>query len=285
MQTRKKALRQRRNISVYKASIPSKELTSCFELTDKPKVAYLTMAWDDLNTQHAVINCREDGYDDELKYNILLHQPNRRGIFAKHKEYILPITVVQIDVPYQWPAAFLFKLIAGLEWAVKNGIEITAIWDEDDRYTHDYILQALLALQKTGKPVAWTHNDLIVTAQGIKPHVYRSCYGTIVGKSTVLLEIAKVVLSRFPEGRRSPSGGALDAVYRKVLLATIGENNIASHGGTVYQGKRYYFIGKKSNATLYCRCRHMDDIIDLADASIKIPEQKARFQKRSEFRK
>lgn len=288
MQTRKRAKQQRikaRDISVYKATIPKSELVSCFQLTDKPKVAYLTMAWDAINTQHAVINCVEDGYDNELKYNLLLYQPNKKGIFPKHKQYILPVNVVQINVPYQWPAAFIFKLIAGLEYAVKNNIEITAIWDEDDRYTHDYILQALSALQRTGKPIAWAHRDIIVTGQGIKPHVYRSCYGTIIGRSSLLLHIANVLVKRYPEGRQSPVGGALDAVYRKTLLAAVGEENVASHGGGAYKGKRYYFVRKKSNATFFCRCRHLDDIIDLNDASIRMPEQKDKFQKVSEFSK
>ena len=216
-----------------------------------PRIAYLTMAVDPINTRHAILNAVDQDYPDHLKTLYLLHQePFTPGI--KHD---LPIKIKEIDVKGTWPALWFWKLIAFTRIAREH---LTIIFDEDDRFSRFYTREAIEALLRDSRRGVYNRRQLIVNRKSIKVGKYKPFWGTLVIRTKDLKEMVELFaklhtdgINHAPRGRKVP----LDGPFCSFLNEKLGPGSLGTH-----RGKRYYFNHSKSNSQLNGHARPEESI-------------------------
>lgn len=199
-----------------------------------PPVTYLTMAYEPVNTRHAVINAIEQEYPGE-KTIVLIHQNPAIKLSSSL------INIVNTYATGEWPALWLAKLEAFLKVADPGSVAVW--WDEDDMFESTYTTEATLHIMHYGVIGAWTDKTFYVKKGGIVEGTYPRSNGTLAIKVDALKTVVPEVRKIHPEGHRVKRGMVLtvDPTLAKVLGERYGDKMME------HTGMRYYFLRSGGN--------------------------------------
>jgi len=204
--------------------------------SDYPPVTYLTMAYEAVNTRHAIINAIEQVYPDEgEKTIVLIHQSPAIKLTSSQ------IKIVNVYVDGVWPALWLAKLEAFVKVADPNSIAVW--WDEDDMFESTYTMSAVIPIRHHGAVGAWTDKTFYVKKGAIVPGTYPRSNGTLAVKVDALRAVVPEVRKIHPQGHRIKNGLVLtvDPTLVKVLGERYGDKMVD------HKGMRYYFMRSGGN--------------------------------------
>lgn len=199
-----------------------------------PPVSYLTMAYEAVNTRHAVINAIEQDYRGD-KTIILIHQ--EPGVKVESDL----INIVNTRASGDWPGLWLAKLEAFVAVASQKSIAIW--WDEDDMFDVGYTLHAVLPIPVMGAVGAWNPYCCYVKRGEIVHGKYGRTNGTLAVKVDALREVVPEVRKIHPKGYRVVRG--MDLTVDPTLVKLLGEK----YGDKMmdHSGMRYYFLRSGGN--------------------------------------
>lgn len=199
-----------------------------------PPVTYLTMAYEPVNTRHAVINAIEQVYPGK-KTIVLIHQDPKTKVSSSL------IDIININVSGEWPALWLAKLEAFVKVADPESVAIW--WDEDDMFGTLYTATAIIPIIQGDAVGAWTDKTYYIKKGAIVPGTYPRSNGTLVIKVDALKAIVPEVRKIHPDGHRIKRGMTLtvDPTLIKALGTRYG-SKIRDH-----IGMRYYFLRSGGN--------------------------------------
>jgi len=192
------------------------------------------MAYEPINTMHAIINAVEQNYHGD-KTIVLIHQESGKEVTSPL------INIINVCAKGEWPALWLDKLEAFT--SVVNPESIAIWWDEDDRFEMDYTLQAVIPISYHGAAGTWTDKTYYVKKGEIVRGNYPRSNGTLVIKADYLKMVTKEVRKIHPEGYRIVRGMKLtvDPTLIKVIGIRCGDR-MRDH-----EGMRYYFMRSGGN--------------------------------------
>jgi len=199
-----------------------------------PPVTYLTMAYEPINTMHAVISAIEQEYPGK-KTIVLIHQDR-----AVENSSSL-IRIVNIYAVGEWPALWLDKLEAFVN--VADPDSVTVWWDEDDRFEADYTRKAVEPIVNRGAVGTWTDKTYYVKKGEIVQGIYPRSNGTLAIRMDALEAVVPEVRRIHPRGHRVVRGMTLtvDPTLIKVLGKKYGDKMVD------HTGMRYYFMRSGGN--------------------------------------
>lgn len=192
------------------------------------------MAYEAINTQHAIINAIEQDYPGK-KTVVLIHQDRT----VKNSSPL--INIVNAYATGKWPALWLAKLEAFVKVADPDSIAIW--WDEDDRFQRNYTRRVLLPIMYEGAIGTWTDKTYYVMKGRIVSGTYPRSNGTLAFKSDALGAVTPEVRKIHPEGYRVVRGMKL--TVDPTLIKVIGkqyDSMVMDHAGM-----RYYFLRSGGN--------------------------------------
>ncbi len=205
-----------------------------------PPVTYLTMAYEAINTQHAIINAVEQDYPGE-KTIVLIHQDPA----VKNSSPL--INIVNVYATGEWPALWLAKLEAFVDAADPDSVAVW--WDEDDRFEADYTMKAVDPIINQGAVGAWTDKTYYVKKGEIVLGKYPRSNGTLAIKVDALKAIIPEVRKIHPGGYRVVRGMDLtvDPTLIKVLGTRCDDRRFSIIIMMDHLGMRYYFLRSGGN--------------------------------------
>lgn len=208
--------------------------TSTPTLSDWPPVTYLTMAYEAVNTRHAIINAIEQEYPGE-KTIVLIHQNPKIKLSSSL------INIINVCATGKWPALWLAKLEAFAKVADPNSVAVW--WDEDDMFEPTYTMEVALPIKRNGAIGTWTEATYYVKKGGIVQGAYPRSNGTLAIKVDTLKAVVPEIRKIHPDGHRIKRGMTLtvDPTFVKVLGTKYG-NKMMGH-----KGLRYYFLRSGGN--------------------------------------
>jgi hypothetical protein len=199
-----------------------------------PLVTYLTMAYEAVNTRHAIINAIEQEYPGE-KTIVLIHQNPAIKLSSSL------INIVNTCATGKWPALWLAKLEAFVK--VADPYSIAVWWDEDDMFEWDYTRMAVMPIMNRSGIGVWTRNTYYVRKGGIFPGTYPRSNGTLAIKVGALKAVVPEIREIHPEGHRIKRGMTLTVDPTLIeVLGTRYVDKMIDHGGA-----RYYFLRSGGN--------------------------------------
>ena len=151
---------------------------------DWPPVTYLTMAYEAVNTRHAIINAIEQEYPGE-KTIVLIHQNPKIKLSSSL------INIVNTCATGKWPALWLAKLEAFVKVADPNSVAVW--WDEDDMFEPTYTKEVVTPIMHYGKVGAWTDKTYYVKKGGIVEGTYPRSNGTLIIRADILKAVVPEV--------------------------------------------------------------------------------------------
>lgn len=193
-----------------------------------PTVGYLCMAYDPVDTRHAIHDFYYQDYPHELKTLYLLYQRDSANEFPVEIETNIPeLNLVQVKVDGMFPELWLFKLMAYLE---NSKEDYTLWWDEDDCYPENYTAEALEPILKNESKVAWNYSCIIMKRHTFNLDKYNSPIGTMIIETELLRGFAQNLWHIAYEGTwQSPKRlpridyrGAKDNQLRRMIENKIG---------------------------------------------------------------
>jgi len=199
-----------------------------------PPVTYLTMAYEPINTMHAVISAIEQDYPGE-KTIVLIHQDPARRVES---------ALIEIKNAYavgKWPGLWLDKLEAFTVIADPHTVAVW--WDEDDRFDGYYTSEAVYPIMQRGAIGTWTDKTYYVKRGEIVEGTYPRSNGTLAIRTDILKKVVPEVRRLHPQGHRVKNGMAL--TVDPTLIKVIGKrysNKMRDHAGM-----RYYFMRNGGN--------------------------------------
>lgn len=181
-----------------------------------PKVAYLVMAFIPVHYYRRIFNVLYQDYPNELKTLILLHQKP----YPSPLVHDLPFKVIEVNVEGGWPELWAFKMWAGVDVALKEGIDLVATFDEDDEYPPNWTKDTVpYILGEDGADGCWNWNNLDVKRSWIKYGKYDAPGGTLVVKTEMAKKAGDMLRAKFPLGKRRPdTPGTVDLTFCKMLM-------------------------------------------------------------------
>lgn len=210
-----------------------------------PEVALLCMSFIPDNKYHAIINTMEQSYPHDKLHLVILHQPPYPMHILNHE---LDFSLIELNVPYDWCAAWMFKLETCLEYCKAHDIKYMAWWDEDDRFPYDYIEDAMCDLLASDSDIVTNIDNWHIKADSIMVETYLNTIGNMVGKVEVFDKAFQELKKRYPTGIKADGeynvpDMAIDFDYFQMLK----KGNIGTHGKL-----RYYRFHSRTN-TKYMR--------------------------------
>lgn len=202
---------------------------------DWPPVTYLTMAYEPVNTRHAIINAIEQEYPGE-KTIVLIHQ--KAGMEVQSN---MPIQIINTFARGEWPALWLAKLEAFI--AVADWRSVTVWWDEDDMFEPTYTMEAVIPIMHHAADGTWTDKTYYVKKGGIVEGTYPRSNGTLAIKTDVLKAFVPKVRETHPRGYRVVNG--VDLTVDPTLVKLLGEHHNVKM--IDHKGLRYYFLRSGGN--------------------------------------
>ncbi|MBU2051454.1 MAG: hypothetical protein KKH61_21095 [Gammaproteobacteria bacterium] len=200
-----------------------------------PTIGYLCMAYDPVDTRHAIHDFYYQDYPPELRTLYLMYQRDSANEFPVQIETNLDnLNMVQVKVDGMWPELWLFKLMAYLE---NSREDYTLWWDEDDCYPEGYTADCIEPILRGESEIAWNYDCLIIDRFNFRKDKYNSPIGTMIIKTDILREVAQMVWQQTYEGswtspKRLPRinyNGAKDNQLRLLIENQIG--GVANHKG------------------------------------------------------
>jgi len=199
-----------------------------------PPVTYLTMAYEAINTQNAIINAIEQDYPGE-KTIVLIHQDRT----VKNTSPL--INIVNTYATGEWPALWLAKLEAFIELTDPESIAVW--WDEDDRFKTNYTRKIVEPIVEYGAVGTWTNKTYYVKKGEIVEGTYPRSNGTLSFMSNELKAVVPEVRTIHPDGHRIVHGMTL--TVDPTLIKVIGKRYARSMMD--HAGMRYYFMRSGGN--------------------------------------
>jgi hypothetical protein len=199
-----------------------------------PPVTYLTMAYEPVNTRHAIISAIEQVYLGE-KTIVLIHQDPAIRLSSSL------INIVNVCATGAWPALWLAKLEAFVKVADPDSVAVW--WDEDDMFDPFYTTHAVVPIRHYDAVGTWTDKTYYVKKGGIVPGTYPRSNGTLAVKVDALKAIVPEIRKMHPDGHRIKQGMTLtvDPTLVKLLGERYGDNMMD------HIGLRYYFMRSGGN--------------------------------------
>lgn len=199
-----------------------------------PPVTYLTMAYEAINTQNAIINAIEQDYPGE-KTIVLIHQES--GI----KNSSPLINIVNAYATGTWPALWLDKLESFVD--IANPDSVAVWWDEDDRFKTNYTRKVVEPIVEYGAVGTWTDKTYYVKKGEIVEGTYPRSNGTLSFRSDALKAVVPEVRKIHPDGHRIKDKIVL--TVDPTLIKVIGKRYAQSM--IDHAGMRYYFMRSGGN--------------------------------------
>jgi hypothetical protein len=192
------------------------------------------MAYEPINTMHAVISAIEQHYIGE-KTIVLIHQDPAKKVTSPL------INIINTYAEGSWPGLWLAKLEAFVN--VANPDSITVWWDEDDRFDRFYTLDVVLPIVAGNAVGTWTDTTYYVKKGEIVEGTYPRSNGTLAIKTDALKEVVPEIRKLHPKGYRIKRGKVLtvDPTLIQILAKRYGDRMV-DHGGM-----RYYFMRSGGN--------------------------------------
>ena len=201
---------------------------------DYPPVTYLTMAYEPINTMHAVISAIEQDYPGK-KTIVLIHQDPA----VKNSSPL--IDIVNTYAEGTWPALWLDKLEAFVN--VADPDSVTVWWDEDDRFATNYTRRVAETIVMFDAVGTWTDKTYYVKKGEIVQGTYPRSNGTLAIRTDALKAAVPGVRKMHPKGYRVVNGVIL--TVDPTLIKVIG--NRYSDKMVDHLGMRYYFMRSGGN--------------------------------------
>ena len=202
--------------------------------SDYPPVTYLTMAYEPINTRHAIINAIEQDYHG-VKTIVLIHQDPKIKLSSPL------INIVNICATGEWPALWLAKLEAFVTVANPNSVAVW--WDEDDMFEPTYTRQVVMPIMQFSAIGTWNVNTYYVKKGAIVQGLYPRSNGTLAVRVDVLKKVVPEVRKLHPEGYRIKRGMTL--TVDPTLVKVLGEQYMDKM--LDHTGLRYYFMRSGGN--------------------------------------
>jgi hypothetical protein len=151
-------------------------------MNELPKIAILTMAFNPMNTAHAVINALEQTYPNKKLY-LMRQEP------CNPVDHSFDLEIEECIVKGHWPKLWAFKFVKGLTIIREP---ITAIMDEDDRFRADYLEVGIRKILSGEADVTCNMENIDIRPfQKMFMHRDKCSVGTgtLIGKTEVLREM------------------------------------------------------------------------------------------------
>jgi hypothetical protein len=196
------------------------------------EIAVITLAFNRINTMHAIINVAEQSRRPDRLY-LMVQSPYPPPIV----DHAIGIPIQEIQVPGIWPSLWAAKFQAALE-AVKEPIAV--LMDEDDRFEFPYIEKATAGILQGKCEMACNRVNMDLRRGWIG---YDRCSvgtGTLAFRVSTMLQCwrAFVKAGNPMVLREGAYVYPIDGPFYRFIE---GDRRMASH-----DGKRYYFWHSKS---------------------------------------
>ena len=245
------------------------------DISDMPKVAYLSMCYDPVDNINACAWCLAQDYPNEKKVLYLVHQKP----YPEPLIHDMPIKIVELYADGEWPGLWMLKLQTFMEVC---GEDIGLIFDQDDCWMPDYTRKAIAPLVASEKMnFAWCfdmyHVRNVYTVDGeivdvmknnpLPPNgkwqpsvlkgLHQSAIGTLAFKVPRMREVCAGFFEKYPTGlvkivsqpatgkymERFEWGGPVDNYFKRMLMNDY-EDELTEHEGD----GRVYFIHSSASS-------------------------------------
>ena len=245
------------------------------EISDLPKVAYLSMCYDPVDNINACAWCLAQDYPNEKKVLYLVHQQP----YPEPLIHDMPIKIIELYTEGKWPALWMLKLKTFIEECRED---IGLIFDQDDCWMPDYTRKAIAPLIESDKMnFAWcfdmyhVRNAYVVDGKVVDipfkgtlpengkwhpailkgPH--QSAIGTLAFKVPRMREVCVDFFEKYPTGlvnlvsrpatgkykERASWSGPIDNYFKRMLMNDH-EDELTEHEGN----GRVYFIHSSASS-------------------------------------